>query len=232
MTPNEIIGSLVYRTCAALNGNASFMNAVKRYCYSPAVVVDDVFHLWHFPGTAQEISHVFQALSKDTAIGSMLKFPAILNFQSVIEEHNAQQGLTVLRYNLAIVTPVLSEWTTQQREEQAYKLVLRPIEREFIRQIKILESFFEISIDDYSYSSVYVPTTGESINSVMKILYLPTSGKSLNAAIKIMYGDFLDAVELPNLVIKVPETCEAMSGIIEKESKKVTDEIINIKKRV
>ena len=213
MTPNEIIGSLVYRTCNALNDNASFMEAVKKYYYYPAIVNDDVFHLWHFPGTAQEISHVFQYLSKDTQIGSMLKFPAILNFQSVIEEHNAQQGLTILRYNLAIITPVLSEWTTQQREEQAYKLVLRPIEREFIRQVEDFKHF-QRPTGDYSYTSLYIPTTGKALNSVMRI----------------MYGDFIDAIEMPNLVIKVLKTCDGMSDIIIEESKKVTDEILNLRK--
>ena len=214
MTPNEIIGSLVYRTCGALNGNASFMEAVKGYYYSPALVNDGVFHLWHFPGTAQEISHVFQYLSKDTQIGSMLKFPAILNFQGVIQEHNVQgTGLTILRYNLAIITPVRSEWTTQQREEQAYKLVLRPIEREFIRQIQSFRHF-QKQMGDYSYTSLYVPTTGKALNSVMKI----------------MYGDFIDAIEMPNLVIKVLKTCDGMSDIIIEESRKVTDEILNLKK--
>ena len=215
MTPNEIIGSLVYRTCNALNGNAKFLDAVKKYYYCPAIVVDDVFHLWHFPGTAQEISHVFQYLSKDTAIGSMLKFPAILNFQSVIQEHNAQQGLKmILRYNLVIITPVLSEWTTQQREEQAYKLVLKPIEKEFIKQIRNLSQYFQVPVSEYNYTSLYVPTTGKSLNSVMKI----------------MYGDFIDAIEMPNFIIKVKPTCDSMSETIENESKKVTDEILNLRK--
>ena len=213
MTPNNIIGSLVYRTCAALNGNAKFISALEGYKYHPAVLVDNVFHLWHFPGTAQEISHVFQYLSKDTQIGSMLKFPAILNFQSVIQEHNAQPGLSVLRYNLAIITPVLQEWTTQQREEQAYKLVLRPIEREFIRQIQAFRHF-QNPMGEYKYTSLYVPTTGKALNSVMKI----------------MYGDFIDAIEMPNFVIKVLKTCDSMSEIIKNESKKVTDEILNLRK--
>ena len=213
MTPNEIIGSLVYRTNSALNGNAKFLEAVRKYKYYHAVVNDGRLHLWHYPGTAQEISHVFQSLTKDSLMGSKLKFPAILNFQGVTVEHEFQQGITLMRYNLAIVAPVLSEWTTQFREAQVYKLVLKPIEDEFVRQINSFRHF-QKNMGGLRYTSTYVPTTGHALNSTMKILY----------------GDFIDAIELQNLNVKVLQTCESMSEIIESESKKVTDEIKNLKK--
>jgi len=209
MTPNEIIGSLIYRTNNALNGNAKFLQAIRQYEYYPALLHDDRLHLWHFPGTANEISDVFQELSKSTLFGAKLKFPAILNFQSVIQEH--QKDFTVMRINLAIITPVLDEWTTQVREEQAYKLVLKPIEDEFIRQVQRFRHF-QIPTGHYPYVSAYVPTTGKALNSVMKF----------------MYGDFVDAIELPNFTIKVLKTCEDMSEIIESESIKVTEEIKKI----
>jgi len=211
MTPNEIIGSLVYRTNNALNSNQKFLDAAKKYYYHPSIMNDDRLHLWHFPGTNQEISHVFQALSKDSLMGSKLKFPAILNFQSVIQEHEVLPGVTMMRFNLAIIAPVLSEWTTQQREEQAYKLVLKPIEDEFIRQIDMFRHF-QKPVGRFPYISVYVPTTGSSLNSIMKM----------------QYGDFVDAIELPNLSIKVLATCDSMSEIIINESIKVTDEIKNL----
>ena len=141
MTPNEIIGSLVYRTNNALNKNQRFLDAAEKYYYYPAVANDNKLHLWHFPGTNQEISHTFQSLSKDSMIGAKLKFPAILNFQSVIQEHEILPGITMMRFNLAIITPVLSEWTTQEREMYAYKLVLKPIEDELIRQIDMFAHF-------------------------------------------------------------------------------------------
>jgi hypothetical protein len=209
MTANEIIGSLVYRTNKALNGNQKFLDAIKEYHYYPTVANDNGLHLWHFPGTNQEISQVFQLLSKDAIRGGKLKFPGLLNFQSVIQEHGREA--TVMRYNLAIVAPVWSEWTTQQREEQVYKLVLKPIEDEFINQVERFPHF-QTPMGKFPYTSLYVPTTGRALNSIMKI----------------QYGDFLDAVELPNLSIKVSETCSSMSRIIVEESKKVTDEIKNL----
>ena len=211
MTPNEIIGSLVYRTNNALNNNASFLEKIKAYRYYPAITHDEKLHLWHFPGTNQEISQVFKTLSGNSLNGSELKFPAVINFQSVMQEHELFPGITVNRYNLAIIAPVLDTWTTQQREAQVYKLVLKPIEDELIRQIGMFRHF-QKPVGRFPYKSVYVPTTGHSLNSVMKM----------------QYGDFLDAIELPNLSIKVLETCESMSNIIIEENKKVTDEIINI----
>jgi hypothetical protein len=211
MTPNEIIGSLVYRTNCALNKNQRFLDALKAYYYYPAVSNDDGLHLWHFPGTSQEISDIFQALSKDTAIGSQLKFPGVLNFQGVLQEHRSE--FTVLRYNLAIIAPVLSDWTTQQREEQVYKLLLQPIEDEFIRQIGLFPHF-KRPLGPFPYRSIYIPTTGKALNSMMKV----------------QYGDFLDAIEFPNLSINMLKTCERESNIIVNESNKVTDEIKNLRK--
>ena len=211
MTPNEIIGSLVYRTNAALNRNQKFLAAVRDYRYYQAIVCDNGLHLWHFPGTIQEISQAFQTLSKNTIHGRELKFPALMNFQGVVTEHEFQPGITMMRYNLAIVTPVLSEWTTKQREELAYKLVLRPIEDEFIRQID-RSGFFQTPVGRFPYRSAYIPTTGKALNSTMKI----------------MYGDFVDAIELPDLSLKVLNTCDSMSNKITEESKKVTDEIKNL----
>jgi hypothetical protein len=211
MTPNEIIGSLVYRTNEALNKNAGFLEAIKGYYYYPAVVHDGRLHLWHFPGTGQEISQVFQTLSGHSMTGSKLKFPGLLNYQAVIQDHGA--SATVMRYNLAIVAPVLSEWTTQQREEQVYKRVLKPVEDEFINQIELFPHI-QTPTGRFPYVSAYIPTTGSALNSIMKI----------------QYGDFIDAVELPSLSIKVLETCRSMSKKITEESEKVTDEIKNLTK--
>lgn len=209
---NEIMGSLIFRTAQDLNKNKKFMTAIKAYRYWPAIVDNGVFHLWHFPGTQQEISSVFQELGKDSINGSKLKYPAILSFQGVYEEHEFSQGVTLKRYNLAIVAPVLDTWTTQEREAQVYKLVLRAIEEEFIRQVESCE-YLSTPIGNYPYASVYVPTTGNALNS----------------ATKSRYGDFLDAIELPNFTLKVLRNdCDAISNMIIEESKKVTDEIKSI----
>lgn len=209
---NEIMGSLIYRTSQALNKNQKFIDAIKKYRYWPAIVNDDKFHLWHFPGTQQEISQSFQELGKDSINGSKLKYPAILSFQGIYEEHEFTQGVTLKRYNLAIVAPVLSDWTTQQREEQVYKLVLRPIEEELIRQIESCE-YLQTPVGRFPYVSAYIPTTGNALNSVMKV----------------QYGDFIDAIEFPNFTLKaLNSVCTTMSNKIIDESKKVTEEIKNL----
>jgi hypothetical protein len=211
ITANEIIGCLVYRTCRALNGNRAFLERLKEYRFYPAVAGADGLHLWHYPGTAQEISEAFRWLSEYPATGARLKFPAVLNFQGVIAEHEFQPGITRMHFNLAIVTPVEPEWKTQLREEQAYRLVLRPIEDELIRQIDRFR-FFQTPAGRFPYMSVYVPTTGKALNSVMKI----------------RYGDFIDALELPGLTVKVMDACDGMSREIAEENKKVTEEIKNL----
>lgn len=209
---NEIMGSLIYRISQALNKNQKFINDIKKYRYWNSIIDNDKFHLWHFPGTQQEISQMFNTLSNDSINGHKLKFPAILSFQGIYEEHEFTAGITLKRYNLAIVAPVFSDWTTQEREEQVYKLVLRPIEEELIRQIESCE-YLQTDIGRLKYVSVYIPTTGKALNSVMKV----------------QYGDFIDAIELPNFTLKaMNDICTAMSNKIIDESKKVTDEIKNL----
>jgi hypothetical protein len=189
------------------------MDEIKKYRFYPALVNDNRLHLWHYPGTVQEISQTFMYLSKDSLLGCKLKFPAILNYQGVFVQHETQPGVTTMIYNLAIISPVLSEWTTQQREEEAYKLVLKPIEDEFIRQIEGSE-YFQTPLGKFPYASAYVPTTGQALNSVMKI----------------RYGDFIDAIEFPGLSIRVmSRVCDNISKKIQEESRKVTDEIKNLK---
>ena len=209
---NEIMGSLIYRTSQALNKNKKFIDAIKEYHFWPTIVNNGKFNLWHFPGTQQEISQVFKSLGNNSIHGSKLKYPAILSFQGIYEEHEFTPGITLKRYNLAIVAPVSSEWTTQKREEQVYKLVLRPIEEELIRQIES-SKYFHTPIGRFPYVSAYIPTTGNALNSVMKV----------------QYGDFIDAIEFPNFTLKAMNNiCTAMSNKIIEESIKVTDEIKNL----
>ena len=211
-TSNEILGSLIYRTTQALNRNTQFIKGLEKYIFWPNLVNEGRFHLWHFPGTGQEISGVFQVLGENPIFGAKLKFPAILNFQSIVEEHGFMEGVTARRYNLAIISPVLSEWTTQEREAQVYKQVLRPIEDELINQIERCE-YLQTPLGSFPYVSAYVPTTGNALNSVMKN----------------RYGDFVDVIELPAFTLKTKnDICDAMSNKIIEESNKVTDEIKNI----
>ena len=91
--------------------------------------------------------------------------------------------------------------------------MLKPIENEFIRQVKLFRHF-QHPIGEFRYISTYIPTTGNALNSTMQE----------------RYGDYIDAIELQNMTIKVLKTCNSMSEIIESESNKVTDEIKNLVK--
>jgi hypothetical protein len=210
-TANEIIGSLVYRTAQGLNRNAKFLSDIRGYRFWPSLVKDDKIHLWHFPGTQQEISQTFKSLNEQI-YGRELKFPALLNYQGVSEQREFSFGVNLNRYNLAIVAPVLDAWSTQQRDEQVHKLVLRPIEEEFIRQIRTCR-YLVTPLGDYPYTRYYIPTTGNALNSIMKM----------------NYGDYIDAIEFPDFQLKVKNgICVGTEDRIIEESRKVTDEINNI----
>lgn len=212
-TPNELMGSIIFRTAMALNKNKLFIHGLKEYKYFGTVVRDDQFHLWHFPGTLQEISQAFQFLSKGGEIGSCLKFPAVLSFQGIDAYHKGDY--ITLRYNLAIIAPVLSQWTTQDREAYCYKPLLREIEAELINVINKHE-LVNVGVGGLQYNSVYIPTTGNALNSLMKV----------------NYGDFIDAIELQDFTINfIASGCEANYQKIITESIGVTDAIKLITKK-
>lgn len=210
---NELIGSLIYRTMLALNKDEAFMNGIKEYYYYPTIVgKDGTFHLWHFPGTQQEIGETFKELGKDSLIGSKLKFPSLLNFQDIMQEYSGN-GLINVRFNLAFVAPVLSDWTTQERDKKAFKPILRPVYEEFKRQVK---------------KSIYFQNPmGEIPHIYMEVF---TTGKSITNEINMYYGDYMDAIQLTNFTLKVKENiCTKNISQIEEESKKVTESIKNLK---
>jgi hypothetical protein len=210
---NEIIGSIVYRTMTGLNADENFLNGLEKYRFCPAVVENEQLHLWHFPGTQQEISEKFLALSKANVIGGKLKFPAFLNFQDIIQERGQMTGLINVRYNLAIVAPVLSEWTTKDRDERVFKPLLRKIYLEFINQIR-KSGYFQVPMSDIPHIYVEVFTTV----------------KGNNENIKIHYGDYVDAIQLTNFTLKVKSNiCDKLIEQISKESKQVTESINNLK---
>ena len=124
VSPNTIIGSLVWRTREALNRNAAFLDALAGYYYAPNCLVDGKFGFWHFPGTQAEISAVLLKLG-EVVNGSMLKFPAVLNFQSIRQQRKGDA--VTLNYNLAIAGSVKSTWTTREREAELFEKVLRPV---------------------------------------------------------------------------------------------------------
>ena len=58
ISPNKLIGSVVLRTMDALNKDAVFLEGVKVYEFWPSCLKDGQLHLWHYPGTPNEISNI------------------------------------------------------------------------------------------------------------------------------------------------------------------------------
>lgn len=211
ISPNKIIGSLVYRTRKALNGNEAFRKALAEYVYSANCLVDGNFLFWHYPGTQNEISRVLLQLGTHVN-GARLKFPAILNFQSIRQEK--KDGKCTMYYNLAIAGSVLSEWTTEEREVQVFDRLLRPLYSEFIRQIKE-SGYFQLDYGVPPHTCYEVFTTGSNASEL-----------------KNQYGDYIDAIELHNLaLVPKPGLCGKILNSIEEENWLVTadiNELLNI----
>ncbi len=156
ISPNKIIGSLVYRTREALRNNQNFLDGLSIYDYNPNLFYEGEFSLWHYPGTQNEISNVFISLGENKD-GSNLKYPSIFNINPIKQDKNGLN--TTLHFNLCIVGPVLSEWLTQEREEQVFIPLLRPIYEEFINQI-IKSGYFSLNFGAPAHKMYEVFTTG------------------------------------------------------------------------
>lgn len=118
--------------------------------------MDGKFGFWHFPGTQAEISAVLLKLG-EAVNGSMLKFPAVLNFQSIRQQRKGDA--VTLNYNLAIAGSVKSTWTTREREAELFERVLRPVYDEFMRQAALSGYFLtDYGLPPHDYYEVF--TTG------------------------------------------------------------------------
>lgn len=205
ISPNRIIGSLTYRTREALRNNKEFIENLKKYKFSPNCFIDNEFSLWHYPGAPQEISLVQNDLNKaviNGESGSKYKFPSIFNFQSIRQHKEFDNN--IIYYQLAFVARVESIWLTQTREAQTFDLLLRPVYLEFFNQIK-KSGYFHL---DYEITHDYYE--------------IITTGEDKSKLIKDRYGDYIDAIEIHNLALKLKDTCKRDIDKIKKENDLVT----------
>lgn len=210
ISPNRIIGSLVYRTREALNANQDFILGLADYPFRDNCYIDGKFNLWHYPGTHNEISSVLREVGRHPK-GYRVKFPAILDYHA-IRQHREGQDITIY-YNLSIVASVISEWTTETREVEVFDKVLRPVYTEFMNQIQ-KSGYFRLPFGFVPHDCYEIFTTGKN-----------------SEQIKDMYGDQIDAIELHNLALTLRSNlCEKDFQRIEKENAKVTENINNILK--
>lgn len=210
ISPNKLIGSAVFRTMEALNGNTTFIEGARQYEFWPNCFKDGKLHLWHYPGTPNEIANILVQVGK-LLDGASLKFPAVLSYHPIRQDKGVpvdnHRYVDIVRYNLAIISPVRSNWTTEEREHYLFEPLLRPIYEAFIRQIKTSPAFHVDYGLRHDYYEVF--TTGRSAETVHKL-----------------YGDYIDAIELHDLSLTLrPSLCNAVIERMYEENDLVTDNI-------
>lgn len=204
-SPNKVIGSLLYRTVVSLNENKLFLDRLlSSYKYAEDCFVGDKFMIWYYPGTHNEISEALIDLSKNPNT-SRCKFPALFNFQSIRQD--VGPNFTTILYNIALCGVVDGEkWLTEDREAQVFDLLLRPIYAEFMKQV-LNYPFFS---NDY----------GMPRHTLVDRF---TTGKDKQAMIDA-YADYIDAIELQNLQIRVKSNlCRKDLALIEQENRKLIE---------
>lgn len=181
---NKLMGALVYRTREALNRDNGFLENLTNYAYWRNCYDGERFHLWHYPGTGDEISAYL--LELDKACCGRYKFPAVFNFQPIRQEVGREQ---VIHYNLSVVGTVKSEWLTEQREAELFDNLLRPVYRELTRQIMACPWLLNgYELPPHEYYDVF------------------TVGK--DNLMKDKYGEYVDAIELHDLTLTVKKLCQ------------------------
>lgn len=213
ISPNKLIGSAVFRTMEALNGNTAFIEGARQYEFWPNCFKDGKLHLWHYPGTPNEIANILVQVGK-LLDGASLKFPAVLDYHPIRQRITmlGNRPVNMVHYNLAIIAPVRSNWTTEEREKYVFEPLLRPIYEEFVRQVKSSPAFHVGYAIPHDYYEVF--TTGSSAQTVLQ-----------------RYGDYIDAIELHNLALTIrPSLCSRDLEKLYEENDWVTDNIDNILK--
>lgn len=202
ISPIKIIGSNVFLTREALNNDAEFIDKAKRYHFD--LFSGERFNMWHYPGTANEISNVLLAMQKDND-SARIKFPALFNFHPIEQSYSDQ--LVTYTFNLAFVAPTKSEWTTEQREKFVFEPILRPMYSEFFNQLVKSAKYFNLDFGFIPHNMYEVYTTGNNQDELIK-------GR---------YSDYIDAIEVHNLRLSVKKLCDKDIKKIEEQNLLVTN---------
>jgi hypothetical protein len=185
----EAVGSVLCNTISALNGNKAFLAHLEaEYPFADTCLYDGEFHLWYYPGTAQEIQ---TEVTKQR--DSKLKFPALFlylpNHERMTEKNSS------LTLNLAIVGATHStqsagrEWISEYRDRYVFQPLLNPVYEEFMRQLSFSKLF--ITGNKIPHSCYSVPTTGGYADDYTA------------------WGDFVDYIRLLNVELTVnPHLCD------------------------
>lgn len=199
ISANKIIGSLVYDARESLRNDDSFLSGLSVYDFKESCFANGEFNLWHYPATHNELSNILSQLGQSP---KQIKYPAVFNLNP-IRQDRVGSDITIY-FNLAIIAPVSSEWLTQEREEQVFIPLLRPIYNSLIEQTKKKGYILSRGFPQHRYYEVF--TTGDTGGVLME-----------------RYGDFLDAIELQNLTLTIGKLCDKDLERIEEENRLVTE---------
>jgi hypothetical protein len=183
ISPNKIMGSILYRTREALRNDKEFNEGLKYYPFYKNLINDKgEFILWHRPGTQNR-----------DLIGKNMRFVSVFNFQTIDQSINILSSHREATYNLAFVTPVFSEWGTSRREKEVFDTVLRPVVEEFLFQVKTYTG--PVSMLDKDQNSI-------------KMLEVFTTGENQGVLLE-KYGLYIDAIEIHGLKLQIRNPCGA-----------------------
>lgn len=134
-------------------------------------------------GHPQEIDNILTAWSKDP-YNSKVKYPMIALFQDFDEQVSGKlQEMCDVKLELIIATMTLPAYTAPQRMTNSFVPILYPIYYQFISSIQL---------SGYFAGTVYAVPEHTKTDRMFW-------GKNKNAA----FGDYVDAIHIQNLALKV-----------------------------
>jgi len=206
ISPIDIIGSLVYRTREALNKNTAFLEKIKEYRYYYLVSDNENVQLWHYPGTPEEISDKY--LQMQNLETSFLKYPAVFNYQNILEQTGVTQGYRDVFFNLAFVAPTNKDWGSFTRKDRVFYSILYDIYEEFLNQI--------LRFNFKRRGTIMLNTVAEIPHKKYDVY---TTGKSVTEIMEYRYCDYMDVIQIINLRLKIATyICDGDVESIKEES--------------
>lgn len=183
---NNIIAEVVEATRKSLFSNDDNVIVFNEYPYAQNVIkANNGKHALHFyPTTIDEIKRQFAVLTHKTGSQFKFKFPSVLLVLDTPIEFGGERPIALV--DIAIITQSNAEWPSHDRDYKVFRTVLRPIYKEFMKQLR---------------KSIYIqrPTTGFKYTYVERF---NTTTDLIKQSIQL-YGASVDAIELIQLQLEL-----------------------------
>lgn len=151
----------------------------------PPTAIEVVLNYHH--GHLLEIKNYFRAATQKSTLKKEL-FPAIVLVQDIQETIKDQEREAVLR--IIILTDSKQQYTAAERYTYTFEPILYPLEELFFTEMGKRNDVSEFDLDYTRYDRLFWGRTGSEENTATNI-----------------FNDFIDAVEITDLKIKIIETC-------------------------